>query len=63
VLLLRGLWEYLHTHGLGRLLAKPLKLLLALRSVLLVSERPGRLLRLCAWQMAKLPGSLVPEVA
>jgi hypothetical protein len=37
VLLLRGLWEYLHHHGLGRLLAKPLKLLLALRSVMLVS--------------------------
>lgn len=36
VLLLRGLWEYLHHHGLGRLLAKPFKLLLALRSVLLV---------------------------
>jgi hypothetical protein len=36
VLLLRGLWEYLHYHGLGRLLAKPFKLLLALRSVLLV---------------------------
>lgn len=36
VLLLRGLWEYLHHHGLGRLLAKPFKLLLALRNVLLV---------------------------
>lgn len=36
VLLLRSLWEYMHHHGLGRLLAKPLKLLLALRSVMLV---------------------------
>lgn len=37
VLLLRATWEYLHTHGLGRLLAKPLKLLHAVRNVLLVS--------------------------
>lgn len=36
VLLLRGLWEYLHVHGLGRLLAKPLKAMHALRNVLLV---------------------------
>lgn len=37
VLILRALWEYLHIHGLGRLLAKPLKMLLALRNILLVS--------------------------
>jgi hypothetical protein len=36
VLLLRALWEYLHCHGLGRLLAKPLKAMHALRNVLLV---------------------------
>jgi uncharacterized membrane protein YgcG len=36
VLLMRALWEYLHCHGLGSLLAKPLKMMLALRSTLLV---------------------------
>jgi hypothetical protein len=36
VLLLRGLWEYLTCHGLGRLLAKPLKAMHALRNMLLV---------------------------
>jgi hypothetical protein len=41
MLLLRGVWEYLHTFGIGRVLGKPLKLLHALRSVLLVSVSAG----------------------
>jgi len=36
VLLMRALWENLHRCGLGSLLAKPLKMLHALRNTLLV---------------------------
>jgi hypothetical protein len=41
VLLLRALWDYLHCHGLGRLLAKPLKAMHALRNTLLVGAACG----------------------
>jgi hypothetical protein len=54
VLLLRALWEYLHHHGLGRLLGKPLKLLLALRSVMLV--RRAVVCCVCAFCVGGQPG-------
>ncbi|KAF6251842.1 hypothetical protein COO60DRAFT_580144 [Scenedesmus sp. NREL 46B-D3] len=59
VLLLRGLWEYLHCHGLARLLAKPLKAMHALRNTLLVSAVPLWMRRAAAAQLDSWERSLL----
>lgn len=40
VVLMRGLWEYMHVHALCRKLSKPFKMACALRNVLLVADVP-----------------------